>query len=763
MPLGWFAARPLDLPAAHGLAGAAMSGAVGRGSKVWVVLVLTAFTAVVCAGCGDNEITAALTPTGTPAATATLSRSPTQGVTPSPQITLPSETPRTPTSTATLSATPVASATATFTATPTFTATATSTATLPATPTATQGPATALFSLDADNPDNPFPSDRLRDEAGRVRVPAPYLRIALPDTAEFAAARAFGEAIASQLQVLTGFSTFAPIRVRFDRPVVVDAGSFPRGIWLLRADELDDPPHWIQASYYDPDRALEIYPVVPLRPKTPYALVVTDDLVDSRGYHVQPSEDFVRLREGIGLDAAAQAWRDRLLPIWDYVERRLEIRRSEIVLTELFTTQPTWDDLVAIRQRLDAGALPEALPVLDRPLGDLRTGIFPEGTPEFESLVGAANTANVAAAAVGFFDSFDFRDRPNGAFDPSKIAGEATPSPNKVDFYMALPKATPPPNGYPVAVFGHGLGGSGRDVYQIARLNLHIPMVGIAISALQHGRRGSVTNFFNLTSITTTREFFRQTIADFMQLVRMIRRAHAARIAPFDTVDPERIVYIGGSLGGIMGTMFMAVENQVLVGMLSVPGGGLPNILASRQIGQLLEPFLGVLIGLQPSSPFFEPFLHRFRQVAQWALDPADPINYAPYVVVPGAQLPGVPPKRILMHEGIVDDVVPNRTTEDLALAMRLPDLNATRGCLRASGCSGIWRFVMTDYGRDELSGHTVTVDVAEATRQAFAFLLSDGTWIPDASPGAEIDLDAPPLPLQWLVTSEVGAELGIQ
>ena len=49
--------------------------------------------------------------------------------------------------------------------------------------------------------------------------------------------------------------------------------------------------------------------------------------------------------------------------------------------------------------------------------------------------------------------------------------------------------------------------------------------------------------------------------------------------------------------------------------------------------------------------------------------------------MTPGAQLPGVPPKRILMHEGIVDSTVPNRTTDDLALAMRLPDLNASHGC----------------------------------------------------------------------------------
>lgn len=602
-----------------------------------------------------------------------------------------------------------------------------------------------LFSLDARDPRNPFPSDRLLDAAGHPDVPAEYLQIPLPDGSQFAAARAFVREVARQLRALDGFSTFAPLRLPFDRPVVVDNGVFPRGLWLLKYENLSAPPVPLTAAYYATDGVVEIAPLVPLAPKTTYALVVTDDLRGASGLRVQPSEDFRRLVAGDNLDAVSAAWRSRLVPVWEFLERNYGIPRGRLVLTDLFTTQSTVDDLVHIRQRLDGGDLPPSLPVLDRPLGDLQTGIFLEGSDGYTALLGRPTTSNVAAVAVGYFESFDFRDRPNGAFDPAKIRGEAMPSTNKVDFYMVLPKAPRPPNGYPVVIFGHGLGGSGRDVAQIARTNLSVPVAGIAISALQHGRRGSVTNFFNLQNVATTREYFRQTIADFMQLTRMIQNAHAAGIAPFDQIDPDRVHYLGGSLGGIMGTLFMAVEPRVRVGMLSVPGGGLPNILASRAIGQLIEPLLGIVIGLTPDSPYFAPFLHRFQQTAQWALDPADPINYAPYILAPGAQLPGVPVKRVLMHEGIVDAIVPNRTTDDLARAMRLPDLNLSRGCLDREGCSGIWRFVTTDYGLGEFDGHGVTANIPEATRQAFAFLLSDGTYIPDASPGAVIDLDAVP------------------
>ena len=166
-----------------------------------------------------------------------------------------------------------------------------------------------------------------------------------------------------------------------------------------------------------------------------------------------------------------------------------------------------------------------------------------------------------------------------------------------------------------------------------------VPAVAIGISALQHGRRGNVTNFFVLNNIATTREYFRQTVADTLQVVRMVKRANEAGIAPFDQIDPTHIEYLGGSLGGIMGTMFMAVSQEVQVGLLSVPGGGLPNIMVSHDIGMLLQPLLSLIVGIDFNSPYFAPFFHRFTQTSQWALDPADPINYGPHLIVPGEQL----------------------------------------------------------------------------------------------------------------------------
>lgn len=635
---------------------------------------------------------------------------------------------------------------ATATSLPSGTPTATQTG-VP-TPTATTTSATVLFSADPMDAANPFPTDRLLDTSGHAVVPPSYLDPGFPPTRDYGQARAYVQNVIGQLRALTGFPTFAPILIHLDQPGVVDSGRNPRGILLLEYGDLAAPPPAITASFYGPDNAIEVQPAVPLKPKTTYALVVTTALIDTAGRAVRPSADFAAVLAGQGLSPALAAFRARVQPVIDYMQSAFGTGTDGLALVDVFTTVPTTDDLIAIQQRLTSGDLVPGGPVFENsPIKSLETGIFLEGSPQFQNVVGAPTSPNIAAVAVGTFDSYDFRTGIRGPFDPNLVAGPAVPPVNHLDFYITVPKATPPPGGYPIAIFGHGLGGSSRDVIgAVPPMVGDAPVMGIGISALQHGRRGLPTSFFVFNEIAATREFFRQTVADTMQLTRMIENAHTARIAPFDQIDPSRIMYFGVSLGGIMGSMFMAVEPDVHVGMLSVPGGGLPNILASHDIGNLLDPLLAFQVGVAPPDPFFYLFRHRFQHLVHWVLGAADPINYGPHIIVPGAQLTGVPPKDVLVHEGIIDNTIPNRTTDDLALAMRLPDLNLSDGCQADVGCSGIWRFVMTDYGQPELSGHSVSFTVPQARAQVGEYLRSYGTHVPAAVPPSVLPAAEQPL-----------------
>lgn len=657
------------------------------------------------AGCGDDD-------DSRPRATATA--------------TIVATATRTAALTATPTASAVASATAVFTATATVPPSATPTVTV--TPTASVG-AVALFAIDADDIENPFPSDRLLDDDGHVAVSAARLKAIVPDEPRFDATRAYLDSTAAQLTALTGFSTFAPIQVVLDGPpaeAVADGG-----IYLLRAE----PPfelHPIAPIGLGTGTAganvIEIQPIIPLEAKTSYVYVVTDAARDADGHRLRRDPDLTAaLRDEV---PALREWRAGLLPALQHLRDDLGVDTESIVAVDRFTTQPTTDDLASIATLLDEQALPAAAPDFETPLGDLPIGIFAEGTPEFSQLVGTATSPTIAAVAVGTFASYDFRT--DGAFDAAKVAGATTPDTNRLDFYLTIPKGTPPAAGWPITLFGHGLGQSGRDTIAIAGAFGSYPSMMIGISAVSHGRRGNFLEFFDFDRPFATRDNFRQSVADMLQVVEMIRQHDAP---PFDQVDRARIRYFGLSLGGIMGTIFMGHSPSVEIGMLSVPGGGLASIIRSPLIGNLLQPVLAESAGVPRGDPFFPVLLHNFIHTSQWALDAGDPVNVAPFILDPERRLPGVPAKRILMHEGMTDTVVPNETTENLARAMGLADAKASGGCSDAEGCSGIWRFVMSEYGLAPDSGHLVTFVVPQAGAQARQYLISDGTEIIGANP----------------------------
>src|SRR5207249_3864355 len=108
---------------------------------------------------------------------------------------------------------------------------------------------------------------------GHVSLPAAYVTSEIPPGSKYNTARALGESTAAQLSNLTGFGTFAPIQIRFNRPMVIDAGENPHGILIFEYDDLDARPPLFTATAYDPNLSIEVRPVVPLRPKTTYALV----------------------------------------------------------------------------------------------------------------------------------------------------------------------------------------------------------------------------------------------------------------------------------------------------------------------------------------------------------------------------------------------------------------------------------------------------------------------------------------------------------
>jgi len=133
----------------------------------------------------------------------------------------------------------------------------------------------------------------------------------------------------------------------------------------------------------------------------------------------------------------------------------------------------------------------------------------------------------------------------------------------------------------------------------------------------------------------------------------------------------------------------------------------------------IFATFLADRVGLPIDSPEFEAYLAQSVALGQHAADPADSLNFArrwrqrPF--------PGAAPRRVLVQEGVGDELVWNVLTEELAMVAGLPTNVAASD---PAGVSGHWIF-------QPPGGHGI-FDRADVQDQAATFLASGGTELID-------------------------------
>jgi pimeloyl-ACP methyl ester carboxylesterase len=298
---------------------------------------------------------------------------------------------------------------------------------------------------------------------------------------------------------------------------------------------------------------------------------------------------------------------------------------------------------------------------------------------------------------------------------------------------MTLPNAnsgrTKPAAGWPLVIFQHGITRNRTDMFAVAGtlaaqgfavVAIDLPLHGITdtsnpffvnneIFALEARERTfnldlsnnstgapgpdgvadpSGSYFINLTSLLTSRDNLRQGEADLLEL------SHAA--STFPNIDASKISFVGQSLGSIVGTVFLANDPTVQVGVLSVPGGGIARLLdASPSFGPRIHAGLAAA-GLVQGTPSYDAYF----AATQTVIESGDPINFAA----------GTAGKRILVHEVIgggdvlPDQVIPNRVpgaplsgTEPLIAALGLEPI--TGSTQSADGIRGATRFLQGEHG----------------------------------------------------------------
>ncbi|MBK8284573.1 MAG: hypothetical protein IPK97_06610 [Ahniella sp.] len=146
----------------------------------------------------------------------------------------------------------------------------------------------------------------------------------------------------------------------------------------------------------------------------------------------------------------------------------------------------------------------------------------------------------------------------------------------------------------------------------------------------------SGTYFINLSSLLSSRDNLRQSVSDLFTLAKTIPTMSVDGDATPD-FDGSRVFFVGQSLGSIVGLNFVTLEPTVSTSVLSVPGGGIAQLLnGSPTFGPRIRAGLAAQ-GVNAGTAAFD----QFMGAAQQAVDSGDPINFA--FAAAG--------ERILLHE----------------------------------------------------------------------------------------------------------------
>ncbi|MCH8227702.1 MAG: lipase [Proteobacteria bacterium] len=560
---------------------------------------------------------------------------------------------------------------------------------------------------------------------------------------------------------------------------------------------------------------LAIIPLTPLREMTTYMAVLTNDINDTAGNDATPDTTYFLSQRQTSwvdengnstyslIDAATAQTLEGLRQITLSQEAAAEsagIPKEDIILSWTAQTEsitPVLKSLRSIARPAPTTVGPTGLntaAVGGFGIADLYAGIIT--LPYYLGVPSASNPiapltdfwTATPGAYVPPFDAF--------GLDPTSThVTVANPFPvvtdmQTVPLLMTVPNQasghTKPAAGWPVVIFGHGLGGSRAHMLAVADTAAAIGYVVIAIDFPLHGivpaldpalaplyigntpfaavanertfdvdyidnatgapgpdgiTDPSGTHTINLSSMLTSRDNSRQGQADLSVLAVTIPSiSYDGDLLP--DLDGSTIQYAALSMGSIQGTPFVAVEPTVTNAFLSVPMGGLARGLeASATFGPAIRAGLAALAGLLPGTADYELFFTVFQTV----LDSADPINWS----AEAARF-----NNIVLHEVIGDLVLPNFVptaplsgTEPMIRAMGLKAYSSTQ--FDPGGLNVVGRFVPPASHGSILSPATSPAATAEMQKQMASFFATLGTtvvvedastMVPVAVPAAEAE-----------------------
>lgn len=362
---------------------------------------------------------------------------------------------------------------------------------------------------------------------------------------------------------------------------------------------------------------------------------------------------------------------------------------------------------------------------------------LPDGSDDPDDQLPVRAHDKIAAVGTAVFDAVNFLQvKPGGYTTPGHAtfardgADRIVPAPEKptakIWLSLAIPTAPMPATGYPTVIIQHGLSSSRAYLMSLANVFANQGWIAVAIDSVTFGarapdaryqidnvaddydkapgstyrgpdgladkiltsRNGPSDLFGALTNFGAMRDQLRQAALDTAQLVRVLREN--PDLSPLQTgataprVDPDRIAYVGDSLGSIEGAAAAALEPNVRAWFLNVGGGNIFLELGNHGAG--IGSFIGA--GATAFGLFYEHLSesHLLINLVQTILEPADPIAFAPTLSLHPLQLKGQPtkPRNVVLTEVIFDELVANEGGEALARAagwgLAVPNVGSNAG-----------------------------------------------------------------------------------
>jgi pimeloyl-ACP methyl ester carboxylesterase len=249
-------------------------------------------------------------------------------------------------------------------------------------------------------------------------------------------------------------------------------------------------------------------------------------------------------------------------------------------------------------------------------------------------------------------------------------------SEDEVPFVLIVPQGVDLAS-LPVVIAHHGFNASRTTGFALADTAGRAGYAVLAIDAYQHGERAasardelnalrgtdSPDGFAETTPLdVSSRVFglsgtaegmtlfpgyplaaFEQFAADLMSAVRLVREGDLSALQGADPslatlgFDPQRIAFVGNSMGAVVGVSLAVAEPAVGAFVLDVmPGSIIETLAESGEFRPLTETLLLPLLGVREHydelhrAMVFDPTVDLMR----WVMEPVDPLALAPHLLV---------------------------------------------------------------------------------------------------------------------------------